>query len=228
MADERPGVIQGIRMNYRMTKESDPRIGLILLGTFFAGLIVGFGLFYVLPGHHLIVAIVGGLLIGLIAMLVMLTRRSQRAMYAQLEGSIGAAGRALHMLRRGWKIEVPVAFNKNQDLVHRVVGPPGIVLVGEGNYNRLKPLLADQRRRHERVVSDAPVHEIVVGDREGEVPLTKLVRHIMKMKKTTRPAQMTDILARLRALDAQGRNMPIPKGPVPTSMKGQRGNLRGR
>jgi hypothetical protein len=39
---------------------------------------------------------------------------------------------------------------------------------------------------------------------------------------------MTDILARLRALDAQGRNIPIPKGPIPTSMKGQRGNLRGR
>ena len=41
-------------------------------------------------------------------------------------------------------------------------------------------------------------------------------------------AQVTDILARLRALDAQRGTLPIPKGPVPTSMKGMRGNLRGR
>ena len=32
----------------------------------------------------------------------------------------------------------------------------------------------------------------------------------------------------LDVLDAQRSLMPIPKGPVPTSMKGMRGNLRGR
>ena len=32
----------------------------------------------------------------------------------------------------------------------------------------------------------------------------------------------------IRALDATRSSMPIPKGPVPTSMKGMRGNLRGR
>ncbi len=39
---------------------------------------------------------------------------------------------------------------------------------------------------------------------------------------------MTDILNRLKALDAQRSSIPIPKGPVPTSMKGLRGNMRGR
>jgi Domain of unknown function (DUF4191) len=228
MADqERPGMIEGIRMNYRMTKEADPKLPLILIGAFLLVGAVGFSLTYLLLNSILFGSITG-VLFGLIGTLLVLTRRSQRAMYKQIEGQLGAAGRVLGLLRRGWKVEPGIAFNKNQDLVHRVVGPPGIVLVGEGNPSRVKALLADQRRKHERVVADSPVQEIVVGYDEGEVPLTKLVKHIMKLKKTTKPAEMTDILARLKALDAQGRNIPIPKGPVPTSMKGMRGNLRGR
>jgi hypothetical protein len=39
---------------------------------------------------------------------------------------------------------------------------------------------------------------------------------------------MTDVLARLKALDANRSNIPLPKGPMPTSMKGQRQNMRGR
>ena len=32
----------------------------------------------------------------------------------------------------------------------------------------------------------------------------------------------------LKALDAQRGKLPLPKGPIPTSMKGMRGNLKGR
>ena len=39
---------------------------------------------------------------------------------------------------------------------------------------------------------------------------------------------MTDILNRLKALDANRSSIPIPKGPIPTSMKGSRQNMRGR
>jgi len=60
------------------------------------------------------------------------------------------------------------------------------------------------------------------------VPLSKLTRHVTKMKRQVQPAEMTDLLARLKAIDASRPNVPLPKGPVPTSMKGQRGNLRGR
>jgi hypothetical protein len=48
------------------------------------------------------------------------------------------------------------------------------------------------------------------------------------MPKALKPAQMTDILQRIKALDANRSNIPMPKGPVPTSMKGMRGNMRGR
>ena len=112
--------------------------------------------------------------------------------------------------------------------MHRVVGPPGIVLVGEGNPHRLKTLLANERRKHERVASETPIHEVVGGNGEGEVPLPKLSAHVTKLGRNIKPAEMTDVLQRLRALDANRSTMPIPKGPVPTSMKGARGNMRGR
>jgi hypothetical protein len=112
--------------------------------------------------------------------------------------------------------------------VHRLVGPPGIVLIGEGNPNRLKALITSERRKHERVVAETTITDIVVGNGPGEVPLRKLVRHVSKLPRTLKPAQMTDVLARLKALDANRSNIPLPKGPVPTSMKGARQNMRGR
>jgi len=39
---------------------------------------------------------------------------------------------------------------------------------------------------------------------------------------------MTDVLQRLKAIDAQRGKLPLPKGPVPTSMKGMRSQQRGR
>jgi hypothetical protein len=129
------------------------------------------------------------------------------------------------MLRRGWKVEPGIAFNRQQDVAHRLVGPPGIVLIGEGNPNRLRPLLTSERRKHERVVSEATITEIVVGDAEGQVPLRRLVKHVTKLPKTLKPAEMTDVLARLKALDATRSNIPLPKGPIPTSMKGARQNM---
>ena len=88
--------------------------------------------------------------------------------------------------------------------------------------------MASERRKHERVVSETTITEVLVGDGPGEVPLRKLVRHVSKLPRALKPAAMTDVLARLKALDANRSNIPLPKGPVPTSMKGARQNMRGR
>ncbi len=216
---------------YKMTKESDRVIGLWMLGAFLVVGAIGFGIFWILPGSGifgLVISIIGGLLFGLLAMMIVFSRRAQRAAYNRLNGQIGAAARALTMLKRGWKTEEMVGFNKQQDLVHRVVGPPGIVLVGEGNPNRLRQLMTSERRRHERVATETPIHEIIVGEGDGQVPLSKLVRHVQKLGRQVKPAEMTDVLARLKALDAQRGKLPMPKGPVPTSMKGMRSQMRGR
>ncbi|GAB3787684.1 DUF4191 domain-containing protein [Nocardioides ungokensis] len=216
---------------YRMAKKSDPSIGLWIGGAFVLAALVGFLLFWLLPGEGTlgtIISIVGALLFGSLAAMIVFGRRAQKAAYAQMEGQPGAAAAALRMLRRGWKTDPVIAFNKQQDVVHRVVGPPGIVLIGEGNANRLRQLMTSERRKHERVVADAPIHEIVCGNGEGQVPLPKLVRHVSKLKRQVKPAEITDILGRLRALDANRSNIPLPKGPIPTSMKGMRQNMRGR
>ena len=217
---------------YRMAKKTDPKLGLVLALAFVVGAAVGFGLFfYLMPGSGvfaLVLGIIGALLLGMLALVIVFSRRAQKSAYSQMEGTPGAGARALSMLRRGWRTDQLVAFNKQQDMVHRVVGPPGLILVGEGNPNRLRQLMTSEQRKLERVAPEIPIHQVVVGDGEGQVPLPKLVKHVTKLGKKVKPAQMTDVLARLKALDANRSNIPLPKGPVPTSMKGMRGNLRGR
>ena len=226
-AGKKDSRLQQIAASYRLTKESDPRIGLVLVATFLVAGAVAFGVFTLIPGSWILDVVIG-VMFGLLAMLIIFGRRTQKAMYAQLEGRPGAAAAVLGSLRRGWKTDPAIAFNKNQDLVHRVVGPPGIVLVGEGNPNRVRALLVNERRKHERVVAEVPIHEVICGDGEGAVPVNKLVKHVSKLGRELKPAQMTDVLARLRALDANRSNVPLPKGPLPTSLKGARQNMRGR
>lgn len=222
------GRLSQLRQAYRVTKVGDPRIGLILLATFVFASLVGYALMSLIPPGWLILDVLFGLLLGLAVAMIVFARRAQKSQLNQLEGKPGAALAALSLLRRGWRTEQAVAFNRNQDVVHRVVGPPGIVLIGEGNPHRIKALLGTERTRHQRVVTDTPIHSVVVGYGEGEVPLSKLTRHLTKMKRQVQPAQITDIMARLKALDASRSTVPVPKGPMPTSMKGQRGQLRGR
>ena len=223
------GRIKQIRQSYTMTKQSDPKIGLILLGTFVLAALAGFALMLlVFRGGSLVFPIVFGVLTGTLAVLIIFGRRAQSSALRQIEGKPGAAAAALGMLKRGWKTEPAIAVTKQQDVVTRVVGPPGIVLIGEGNPNRLRPLLTSERRKHERVASETPIHEVLVGNDPGQVPLRKLTKHVTKLGREIKPAQMTDVLQRIKALDANRSAIPMPKGPVPTSMKGMRGNLRGR
>jgi hypothetical protein len=226
--DGKPGRIKQVLQSYQMTKRSDPRIGLVLLGTFLLAGLAGFAVMLLLLGGSLLFPIVFGVLLGTLAVMIVFGRRAQRAALAQIEGQPGAAAAALGLLRKGWKTDPAIGFTRQQDVVHRLVGPPGIVLIGEGNPNRLKPLMASERRKHERVVSETTITELIVGNGPGEVPLNKLVRRVSKLPRTQKPAQMTDVLARLKALDANRSNVPLPKGPIPTSMKGARQNMRGR
>ena len=224
----KPGRIKQIVQSYQMTKKGDRWIGLVLLGTFVLAGLAGFALMLLLFSSSLVIPIVFGVLVGSLVTMIVFGRRAQRAALAQIEGQPGAGAAALGLLRRGWKTDPAVGFTKQQDVVHRLVGPPGIVLIGEGNPNRLKPLMSSERRKHERVVSETPITEIIVGNGPGEVPLRKLVRHVTKLPRALKPAAMTDVLARLKALDANRSNIPLPKGPIPTSMKGARQNMRGR
>ena len=215
-----------IAQAYRIARQTYPRIGLLLLGVFLAtALVVGF---VVWVWVHPVAGVATGLMSGLLAAIVLFGRRVEKAAYAQVDGQPGAAAAALQMLRRGWDVKPGVAFTKNQDVVHRVVGWPGIILVGEGNPSRVRNLLVVERKKHARLAQDAAIHEIVAGDDPGSVPIPKLSRHVQKLPKSITPGDMTDLLQRLRALDAMRPQAPIPHGPVPTSAKGMRKLMQGR
>ncbi|MDO7867018.1 DUF4191 domain-containing protein [Nocardioides jiangxiensis] len=214
---------------YKMASKTDRTLGLWIAAAFLVFFALGFLLGRLIGGPWFAFPLIIGLVLGVLGALLVFGRRAQRAAFGQMEGQKGASVAALSMLRRGWKVnQQPVAFTKQQDMVFRVVGPPGVVLVGEGQGARLRQLLATEKRNTQRVLAETPVHEVILGDGEGEVPLAKLLKHVQKLGRQVKPAEMTDILNRLKALDAQRGMMPIPKGPMPTSMKGQRGNLRGR
>ena len=225
-APKKKGRLRQIAQAYRITKEHDKYIGLILLGWFLVvGLIVGALAWWLV---FWVFGITMGVLTGLLAVLIVFGRRAERATYASVDGQLGAAAGALQMLRRGWSVKPAVAFTKNQDVVHRVLGMPGIVLVGEGNPARIRNLLVVEKKKHARVAPEVPIHDIVVGTGDGCVPLPKLVKHIRKLPRAIRPGDMTELISRLRALDAMRPQTPVPRGPVPTSMKGSRKLMQGR
>jgi hypothetical protein len=215
--EQNPGRVAQVRAAYRLTKEAQPRIGLILLGIFLAVLVV-----FVAVGLLLDSPILWGL-VGLpfafLVTVIVFGRRVEKAAYARLEGQLGAAANALATLRRGWTVDPAVAVTRNQDVVHRVVGRPGIVLVGEGAPNRVGHLLANEKRKHARVAPETPIYTIVVGDGEDQVPLPKLASHVMKLPRNLRPAEVTEVLFRLKALTAHRQQLPIPKGPLPKNIK---------
>lgn len=232
---QNPNRRQQLKQSYRMAKQHDPAIGLWIAGAAVLGAVIGFGAIAVFPGEmgvfSWISAIVTALLAAFLFGMIIFGRRVQKAAYQEMDGQIGAAAATLGMLRRGWKVEPAVGFTKQQDVVHRVIGPPGVVLVGEGtSHNRVKALLATERRNHARFVGEVPIFEVISGKNAelGEVDLPQLIKHVRKLGRNVKPAQMTDVIYRLKALEAQRGKLPIPKGPMPTSMKGQRGNLRGR
>jgi hypothetical protein len=215
-----------IAQAYRITKKSDPKIGLVLAGIFLVTALVVGGLGWWLI--HPVVGVMLGIPAGLLAAMIVFGKRAERAAYAQVEGQPGAAASALGMLRRGWEVKSGVAFTKNQDIVHRVVGRPGIVLVGEGNPNRVRNLLSVEKRKHARLVDEVPIFDIVAGDGPDQVPIKKLPRHIMKLPRSLRPADVTDVLQRLRALDAMRPQAPLPKGPMPQNARAARQMMRGQ
>ena len=224
------GRLRQIRQAYKITKRSDKNIGLILLLCFLVvgGIFASAGYFFFGRGTlGIILAVVFGLLTGLLAAMIIFGRRAERAAYAQVEGQVGAAAGALQMLKRGWDLKPAVAFTKNQDVVHRLLGRPGVILIGEGNPNRVRNLLATEKKKHARIAGEVPIIDIIVGDGPGEVRLTKLVKHVRKLPKKIKPAEMTAMISKLRALDAMRPAAPMPHGPMPTSMKGSRKAMRG-
>ncbi|QKV95376.1 DUF4191 domain-containing protein [Streptomyces sp. NA02950] len=218
---ENPGRLKQIALTYKMTKRVDSKIGLVVAGvgivTFGVLLAIGFWI-----GHPIFLGILGFVL-AFLAMAIVFGRRAERAAFGQMEGQPGAAAAVLENVGRGWSVTPAVAMNRSQDVIHRAVGKAGIVLVGEGNPNRLKSMLAAEKKKMARIVADVPVHDVIVGSGEGQVEIKKLRTTLLKLPRVLPGAQVTVVNDRLRALGDLMSNMPIPKGPMPKGMRMPKG-----
>ncbi|MCB8906683.1 MULTISPECIES: DUF4191 domain-containing protein [unclassified Streptomyces] len=215
------GRLKQIALTYKMTRKADPKVGLVVagVGIVVLGVLLAIGF---LIGHPVYLGILGFVL-ALLAAAIVFGRRAERAAFGQMEGQPGAAAAVLQNVGRGWTTTPAVAMNRSQDVVHRAVGRAGIVLVAEGNPNRVKPLLAAEKKRMNRVVVDVPVTDIIVGDGEGQVPLKKVRTTMLKLPRVLTGPQVTVANDRLRAMGDLMSNMPLPKGPMPKGMRMPRG-----
>jgi hypothetical protein len=202
-----------------MTRKVDPMVGWV---TAAAGLLVfavvlalGF-----LIGHPLYLGILG-FLAGFLVATIVFGKRAEKAAFSQVDGQPGAAAAALNMLRRGWSVTPAVAVTRNQDIVHRAVGRPGVVLIGEGAPARVQALLVTEKKKVARYVPDVPVYDVQAGNGDGQVPLRKLNNHLMKLPRNLTTTQVSEVNRRLKALGTM--NLPIPKGPMPKGMRMPRG-----
>ena len=211
---------------YKVTAEVDPQLNWLLLAIFLGCIVVALlvGILWLPPWWMWLLL---GFMAGVTGALYLLLDRAKKATFTRYAGQPGSAEVALSMLdKKKWFYSPVITATRQLDVVHRAVGPGGIVLIGEGAASRVKSLLATEAKKHEQVAYGVAVTTIVMGDAEGQVPLAKLADHIKKLPKKLESSQVTDVKARLRALDAVRPKVPIPRGPMP-SMKGVNRAMRG-
>ena len=207
---------------FNIQRKEDKRLLPYMIGAFvlIVGVSVGVGVWA--GGLTLITMIPFGVLLGGLVDFIIFARRAQRSVFRKAEGQTGAAAWALDNLRGKWRVSRGVAATGHFDAVHRVIGRPGVIFVGEGSAARVKPLLAQEKKRTARLVGDVPIYDIMVGNGEGEVPLAKLERHLTRLPANITVKQMDSLESRLAALGSRAGAAIMPKGPLPNA-----GKLRG-
>jgi len=214
---------------YQRTHEYDKPLPFLLAGAFVLPIVIGIVAGMLLGA--LVSLIILGVMVGLLLAMLLLVQRTKAATYKRYAGQAGSAEVALSMLPKKWISSPAIAANRQLDAVHRTLGPGGLVLIGEGEPGRLKALLTSEVRKHEKVAYGVKVTTIMMGDKPGQVPLEKLANHIRKLPKVLEANQVTEIKSRLNALDKIRPQVPVPKGPMPTSsrqMRGAKQAMRGR
>ena len=208
------GRLKQIRMVAGLVHRANPRALPIVFGS-------GLGILVILVVVGLLTGLAPlliplGVIFGLLVTMILFGRFAQAAQYATIEGQPGAAAAVLENMRGNWTVTPAIAANRNMDVVHRTVGKPGVILVGEGSPARLASLLAAEKKRVARVAYEVPIFEFQVGNEEGQIPLGKLQRKVMRLPGKLKPAAVSDLNHRLKALQP---SLQAPKGPIPKNIR---------
>ena len=211
---------------YKITARSYPWIGWVLIAC--ALVLVALGvLVAALTRGNYVLWIITAVMLALLADMSLLSLLVRRAMYRQIEDTAGAVAAVTTQIKRGWIVsETPLAMTREKDIVWRIIGRPGVVLISEGVSSRVRPLMRQERKRVNRIAQNVPVHLIEVGKDEGQVPLTKLERTLRKLPKALTKEEVPAVSQRLNAL--QSTAAPIPKGIDPLKARPNRRAMRGR
>ena len=223
---KKPGRLKQMWQVFQMTRRYDSKIIWFMVLGFLVPVALSVVLAFLLsPGNIPTIVLwgVAGVLGGILAMLIILGRRAEKAAYSQIEGQPGAVGAVLRSsLKRGWVgSEMPISVNgKTQDAIYRAVGRGGVVLISEGPHSRTGRMLDEERRKVAKVLGKITVTMLSVGPDKDAVPLHKLARRLTRIKPTLTKAEVLAVNNRLTSL---GTKLPIPKGVDPMKARPQHG-----
>jgi hypothetical protein len=211
---EKQGQMAVLKDAFALTRKEKP-LSLVYCGLLFVVVLIG-SIFAGKGLHHPVYFGILGIPLALLAAFFLFTRFANNAAFSSIENQMGAGASVLMSIRKGFTTTPAVAVSRNQDMVHRVVGRPGIILVGEGT-PAVRQLLIDEKRKMERFIPGITVVDLIVGDEAGQVKLRKLQKTIKKLPHTLTKNQMREVRNRVKAIG--GLSMPIPKGPLPKGAK---------
>jgi len=165
-----------------------------------------------------------GILLTLLAVLIVLNVRSNAAMMNAAEGQPGAAAQLVENMRGDWRVTTAVSSTTQMDMVHLVLGRPGVILLAEGNPQRVRGLLGQEKRRLAKVIGNAPMYDYIVGTGEEELSIRKLRTTLMRLPRNLTGKDVNALDKRLTALSARPN---LPKGAIPKNMRPPKGAFRG-
>jgi Domain of unknown function (DUF4191) len=164
-----------------------------------------------------------GAMVALLAALIVLNLRSNAAMMNVAEGQPGAVASIVENMRGDWRVRPAASSTTQFDMVHIVVGRPGVILLGEGQPQRVRTLIGQEKRRLAKVIGSAPLYDYVVGNAEGELNIRKLRSTVMKLPRNLTGKDVNALDKRLGALMARPQ---MPKGAIPKNMRPAKGAFR--
>ena len=162
-----------------------------------------------------------GIITGYLSALLVISRKANSAVYVKFANEPGKVSIAVGTLtRRSYKgTNQPIAVNpRTKDMIFRVVGPAGVVLMGDGAPTSTKVMLEEERRKVQRAVNGVTVHLLYCSEDGHGTPLKQLEKAVRKLKRTLTRAEIAAVQNRLSALDNRSL-LPIPKGIDPMKIR---------